>query len=418
MESSAKAALPFIESLARAGIRVEVGCSKRINSGFFSRHCHKRHLYPCPRSDTQGFQKWLIEFLRERSISVVVPVGHYGALATCQIQNEIRRHSRLLMPDLPTFLRAYAKVPTMHTAQSAGVPIPETWFPSEVAGGLEAILPQIVRWPVLVKPSVGVGARGIVLCHTSAELRKQYSDITAAHGLSFVQDFVPPGGMQYKVDVLCDQQQKIVAGIVYGKTRMYPPDGGSSVLNFSAHRPDILESAMCMLRELRWVGLCDFDFVVDPRDNVPKLMEINPRPPESFHMGTSVGMNFPLLMHRLAMGEPVEPVLSYPANRFLRFMAGDLMWFLRASNRQRFNTWPSWFHFFGRDTAYQLFRATDWGPAIGYVLENALGVLDRQTRRERLRLRQGAFPEALTPEGPRLGCMGRTASEKRLPDKL
>ncbi len=393
MESSAKAALPFIECLARAGIRVEVGCSKRLNSGFFSRHSHKRHLYPSPRSDAQGFQRWLIEFLRERSISVVFPVGHYGALATCQIQEEVRRYSRLLMPDLETFLRAYAKIPTMHAAQAAGVPIPETWFPSEVPGGIESILPQITKWPVLVKPSVGVGARGIVLCRTPAELREQYLGITRAHGVSFLQDFVPAGGMQYKVDVLCDQQQKVVAGIVYGKTRMYPPEGGSSVLNFSADRPDILELAVRMLRGLRWVGFCDFDFVVDPRDNVPKLMEINPRPPESFYMGPSVGMNFPLLMYRLAMREPVEPVLSYPPNHFLRFMAGDLLWFLRVNNRQRFSTWPSWFHFFGRDTAYQLFRATDWGPALGYVLETAAAILDTQTRRERLRLRQGAFPE-------------------------
>jgi hypothetical protein len=43
--------------------------------------------------------------------------------------------------------------------------------------------------------------------------------------------------------------------------------------------------------------------------------------------------------------------------------------------------------------AYQLFRATDWGPAMGYMLEAAFGFFDRQTRRERLRLRQGAFPE-------------------------
>ena len=246
MESSAKAALPFIESLAKAGIRVDVGCAKRINSGFFSRHCHQRHLYPCPRTDTKKFQKWLIDFLSSRSISVVIPVGHYGALATCQIQDEIRCHSRLLMPDFQTFLSAYAKIPTMHTAQRAGVPIPETWFPTEVPGGIEAVLPEIMRWPVLVKPSIGVGARGIVLCHTPAELRKRYSEITAAHGECFVQDFVPPGGMQYKVDVLCDQQQKVVAGIVYGKTRMYPPDGGSSVLNFSVHRPDLLESPMRM----------------------------------------------------------------------------------------------------------------------------------------------------------------------------
>ncbi len=72
------------------------------------------------------------------------------------------------------------------------------------------------------------------------------------------------------------------------------PTAGSSVLNFSADRPDILDHAHNMLVHMKWVGFCDFDFVDDPRDDVPKLMEINPRFPESFRMGLSVGIDFPM----------------------------------------------------------------------------------------------------------------------------
>ncbi|NUO81989.1 hypothetical protein HUU05_18095 [candidate division KSB1 bacterium] len=114
-------------------------------------------------------------------------------------------------------------------------------------------------------------------------MRTIYPQISAEQGVCYVQDFVPPGGMQYKVDMLVDDGQRALAGVVYGKTRMYPPDGGSSVLNFSADRPDILDLSRRMLVELKWTGFCDFDFVDDPRDNVAKLMEINPRFPESFN---------------------------------------------------------------------------------------------------------------------------------------
>lgn len=389
MEAQAKAALPVIESLARGGVRVAAGSEKRWNSGFYSRGCRERHIYPSPRDRKTEFQAWLLDFLRRRRIEVLFPVGHYGAPAICEIQDEIRGHTRLVMPDAVTFKAGYEKIPTMRIALAAGVPIPDSWFPADDPNGLEGVLPKISRWPVLIKPSVGVGARGIVWCHSADEVRASFERISAQFGESYLQDFVPSGGMQYKVDMLVDAAQRRLAGIVYGKTRMYPPEGGSSILNYSADRPDILDYAHAMLRHLRWVGICDFDFVEDPRDGQVKLMEINPRFPESFHMGTSVGIDFPMMIYRLARGEPVEPVLDYPKNRFLRFLPGDLMWFLRVDMRRRLSTWPSWFSFFDDRTAYQLCRLRDWGPIIGYLLENLSGLMDPRVLRERLRMDSG-----------------------------
>lgn len=269
------------------------------------------------------------------------------------------------------------------------MPVPRSWFPHEHAGGINDVANLINRWPVLVKPSVGVGARGIVWCQDADELRGRFVDVEREHGESFVQGFVPFGAKQYKVDMLTDAQQCSLAEIVYGKARMYPPEGGSSVLNFSATRPDIVDYAHKMLLELRWVGFSDFDFVDDPRDGIAKLLEINPRFPESLRMGTSVGIDFPMMLYRLAHGEPVTPVIDYPRNRFLRFLPADLLWFLRVDNDRRFGARPSWFAFLDGRTAYQVCSARDFGPIMAYVLENLLTVFDPRLSRERLRLDSG-----------------------------
>ncbi len=390
IEASAKAALPVMESLAKRGLRVAGASSTRMNAGFFSVYCHKRYVYPNCQYHPDGFKEWLIHFLRTVNIEQVFPVGHYGAVAVSEIQDEVRRYSRLVMPEHEIFLKGYEKIPTLETAMKVNVPIPDTWFPGNDASGLEDTISKIERYPVLIKPSVGVGANGIVWCHTPDEIRYHFPRIAGKHGTSYIQDFVPPGGMQYKLDMVVDYDQTYLGGVVYGKTRMYPPDGGSSVLNYTEHRPDILEYAHTILKELKWVGLCDFDFVVDPRDGIPKLLEINPRFPESFRMGTSVGIDFPGMLYNLAHDLPVEPVYDYPANRFLRFLPGDILWFLRVDNKRRFGTWPGWFRFFDSDTTYQLCSIRDPGPIIGYFLENIMCFLfDPVKRQSRLRLDSG-----------------------------
>src|SRR5215510_13219162 len=93
MEAQAKAALPIIESLARAGIRVAAGSERRLNSGFYSRGCRERFIYPSPRNRPDDFKRWLIALLARRRIEMLFPVGHYGALAVSEIQDEIRKYT-------------------------------------------------------------------------------------------------------------------------------------------------------------------------------------------------------------------------------------------------------------------------------------------------------------------------------------
>ncbi len=91
------------------------------------------------------------------------------------------------------------------------------------------------------------------------------------------------------------------------------------------------------------------------------------------------------MLYRMACGEKVEPQTDYAVGKYLRFLPGDLMWFLTAKG-QRFKTRPSFFKFFDADTTYQVLSAKDPGPIMAYVLENLAVLLNPKERAFRFRL--------------------------------
>ena len=195
------------------------------------------------------------------------PVGHVVTDLVARNQEEIRKYTRFVLPAYDIFLHGLDKILTLKAAVRASCTIPKTWYPQDQP--VEEIARE-ASYPVLLKPAVGVGARGITLCHSPEQLLKTFGRIQAEFGNTFVQEFIPHTSVQYKVDAVVDHSQNLLAGVVYAKLRYYPPTGGSSVLNRTEHRPDILELAVRVLKELKWEGFCDFDFITDPRDNTVK----------------------------------------------------------------------------------------------------------------------------------------------------
>ena len=381
LEAQAKASIPILESCADMGLHVIAGSSKRHCCGFYSRAAKERVLYANPEKEQDKCITFLLDFLRNREISVLFPVGDIMTDLVAKHQDRLRKHTRLILPRYDIFVQGRNKTLTLKAAAKAGCPIPKTWYPQEQP--LEKIANEAV-YPVLIKPAISAGARGITFCYNRDELLEKFPRIEELYNESFVQEFIPQTGTQYKADIILDNNQKLLAGVVYAKLRYYPPSGGSSILNKTEKRPDILESAIKVLKNLKWVGFCDFDFVTDPRDGIAKLIEINPRYPESYRATVAAGVDMTKLMYQLAMEQNPVPQLDYLEGRYLRFLFGDIMWFL-TTKENRWIVKPSFFSFFRRDTIYQLLRAKDWGVIIGYMMENMEMLWNRKLRKTRLR---------------------------------
>ena len=364
------------------GLTVIAGSSKRYGCGQFSRSVDHKICYPQPDVDPEKCIQFLLNYLRDNNVEVVFPVGDLMTDLIAKYQEQFRELTSVVLPSYDIFVKGRNKVQTLKTAAQANCPIPLTWSPDDQ--GVEFVIEQIESYPVLIKPAISAGARGIVVCKNAQDIRRHYPAIQEGYGECFIQDFVPQQGAQYKVDAVMDAHQNSLAGVVYEKLRYYPPQGGSSVLNKTVHRPDILDAAVRVMKQLEWVGLCDFDFIQDPRDGVVKLMEINPRFPESFRATVAAGVDMTKILYQLATDQIPDKQLEYRANQYNRFLMGDLMWFLKTKEK-RLRAKPSFFRFWGKGMYYQLIRKNDLGPIWGYLLENLEMVWNKKLRQERLR---------------------------------
>lgn len=373
--------LPIAKSLASKGIEVHVACHKSVCVGFFSRYVSKRIRCPSPLKDEQAFVERILDYVRKEAIDVTIPLGEQPTYLLSTHKESLSQHTKLPLVDIQRYMKCRDKTLTMKTAARIGIPIPKTYYPAEV--GIDEVA-RSVTYPAVIKPNSSDGARGISYPTSPKEMIRLYSESVSEFGPCHVQEYIPHTGRQYKAELMLDDSSEVKAWCVYHKIRYYPPSGGSSTLNSTVSRPDILELAARMLRELRWYGMGDCDFIEDPRDRVPKLMEINPRFTRSIKICLLAGVDFPHLLFRMALGERVPSVLNYKVGTMLRYLPSDVMWFLRSKNR--FRSEPAFFPLLSRSLKDEVISLEDPGPALAYFLSMTAAMLSRRERKARLRL--------------------------------
>ena len=139
------------------------------------------------------------------------------------------------------------------------------------------------------------------------DLLPSYRSVHERFPFPIVQEWIPDGGGIYGFSALLDEASKVKAAFVHKKLRMYPVQGGPSTLGEGVEHPGIMEMGLSLLKSLNWVGVGMAEFKVDPRDGIPKLMEVNPRFWGSLQLAIASGVDFPYLMLRMAKRESFDP---------------------------------------------------------------------------------------------------------------
>ncbi len=352
-----------------------VGESTAIATSFFSRYCSRRVIYPSPIRNPDGFLTYLRRELA-RGYCAIFPMEEVTLLL-------LARHRDLFdglafLPVAPyekiQFVRDKEKL--LKFAMKKGIPCPRTFFfrtPEEVKASR-------FRFPAVVKPRIGSGAFGVRYVNEGQDLLAAYLAAHQKYPLPLVQERIPREGDSFGISALFDEDSKVKAAFVHRRLREYPISGGPSTLRESVLHPELLELGLSLLRALDWFGVAMVEFKMDPRDNTPKLMEVNPRFWGSLQLAISSGVDFPYLIYRMAKGERFEPVLNYEVGLRCRWLLpGDLFHFFRSPNR--FHLSPPFFDFFNQNTCYDIISRQDPGPVLGRVLTLLTLLYDRDMRR-------------------------------------
>ena len=357
--------LAVVRALGRKGVPVTVGESTRLNTAAFSRYCNCAKVYPSPFFKQSEFVDFILKELSSHSYQMLLAMEDKTLELLTPFHSDISKHTYFPSVDHEKLLFTRSKDKILKLAEEKGIPIPKTWYIDHLSqiDDLKDILP----YPVVIKPRKSSGAVGIVYPETPDTFKKQYISVHEKFPFPIIQERIPREGAGYGASFLMDEQGRVKASFVHKRLREFPISGGASTLRESVRHDDIRDMAFSLLKALDWFGVAMVEFKIDPRDGIPKLMEINPRFWGSLSLAIESGVNFPYLLYQMSRGQDVKPVEQYQIGKRCRWLLpGDLLHFIH--NPDRMHMVPSFFNFWDKKTAYDIMSVSDPMPVIGRIL--------------------------------------------------
>lgn len=157
------------------------------------------------------------------------------------------------------------------------------------------------KFPIIKKPSLGSGAKGIIYIENEKEL----SNCKINFKTDFVQERLPnPRDVQAGF-YLC-KQGEVISFYSHKRIRTYPEIGGVTVFSKSSYDYEIKTLGAEVLKQLNWSGFVMIEFLFDKRDGLYKLIEINPRLWGSIMLSEFCGANFLSNYIKGSMGQTIK----------------------------------------------------------------------------------------------------------------
>lgn len=355
--------LPIAEALYKKGYKVILFCETKNSYGYHTRYATNRVLCPEVKDSPSKFHLFLLNYLDNNKVDVILPMNDYSAEYLSKNKDELLKKCKFNIPNYDIFCNGYNKNNLMRLCNECSIPHPMTLDLER--SSTEQIKTMI--YPALIKPNITCGGRGMTPVNNYEEFIDKYPSINKQYGECHLQQFIEPGGKQIEVQLFISQKQELLYSSVMAKDRWYPEKGGSSCCNLSIINDQLVNTCFEICKKLKWHGFCDFDTIEDVKNGDIKILEINPRVPACVRGVMLSGIDYANIQVNDILNIPQEKNLYAPGIR-LRFLGFEVLWFLGSS--QRFKTKPNWFSFFNKNIYYQDFILHDPLPFIFGTLGN------------------------------------------------
>lgn len=323
-DASQRTALYVIRSLGRKGIdvtAVERDVGKYVNLGFASRYVKKRAVLHSVHTEPDLYRKELLKICCGHE--VLFPISMYSLKVVSRYIDEFRKILHVPIVDYETLTKANNTETLIKIANEVGIPTPQTYFIEDINQVKESA--EDLNYPVCIKVKEELGlapAERNVVVASAKELLKKYIRMHRLEPFPLIQEYIKGDSQGYFAIFNQKSEPKVVFG--HRRIREYPITGGPSTFCESYYNPKVMKYGEKLLRALNWCGLAMVEFKVDERDQLPKLMEINPRVWGSMPLAIASGVDFPYLLLKLAIDGDVQELRSFKEGVKLRFLINDI----------------------------------------------------------------------------------------------
>ena len=295
-----------IKALTSKDVNVIAGdTSQRLN--IFSRTNFVRYSSP----KHEGFVQSLYQIIENSDVEVLFPMSNDTVVKISENKKLFGELCEVPVPDYEILLRAHDKLKTARLAESLGIPVPKTYFFDKIGSLIS--FSESANYPLIVKPRMGGGASVYLYkVESKDELLTAYNSNVKNYGPPIIQEYIPGGSEQMRlVDLLFDKKSTPVAALTAKKVREYPVNKGTMTCGVSTYEPELIDLAIKLLKGWSWYGAAEVELKIDPRDGVPKLIEVNPRFWQHLQLSIASGVNLPYMLYKVALNEEIQYLPHY-----------------------------------------------------------------------------------------------------------
>ncbi len=267
-------------SLGEKGIPVYV-VDKGSCLAKHSKYCLK--YFKCPNYKDDEFADFLIELAISEGIQdwVLFPSNDHAVATISKHKKRLEKYFKTNVPDVEVLNKIYDKSELIRTARKVGVPVPET----ESFLFANQLFQNRLKFPVLTKGRNGLTfykatSKKAFIAHSHEELKEQLKKISKKiHlGNTYTQEYIPYDGTNNTISFTAFCVNGEIKSHWMGfKLREHPFRFGTGTFTRSTFVEECLNLSTTLVKELNYSGVCEIEYIKDPRTNLYNLIEINPR---------------------------------------------------------------------------------------------------------------------------------------------
>ncbi|MFZ2800413.1 MAG: hypothetical protein WAZ30_09345 [Syntrophorhabdus sp.] len=296
----------------------------------YSKYCRK--YFRCPDYQTDEFANFLLRLHKTEGLQdwLLLPSNDHAVYTISKNKARLANCYKVITEDIEVIERIYNKRELLQLALGAGIPIPSTFFPLE-----ENPDSVDLRYPVLIKGNNGLSfykrwRHKAIAAENDSDLQRLLRNQLA--GVRpyeyFVQELIPDKYKTVSVTVFA------VKGEVYShwagvKLRSHPISFGTATCCQSVYDAEMLELSKKLISELNYTGVCEIEWLRDPRDNEPKLIEINARTWLWVGLAAKCGVNYPLQIWNYLIKGELPSEVKYATGKIWLNLYTDLFYSLK-----------------------------------------------------------------------------------------
>jgi predicted ATP-grasp superfamily ATP-dependent carboligase len=293
-EGSSTSAREALTILGLAGHAVEICDPDAHCLARFSRFPRRFHRCPGLATDPVAFLVFIQKLLATRRFDVLLPIHEQG-YPLARARQRIEVNVGIALPSFASYRVAHSKAGFSGLLTELGLPQPVT---NQVKSEIE--MRAVMRFPCVVKTSIGTASRGTWLVRDDRDLMQALEGLGANDGFAggvLVQDFVD-GATEKAQAVFC--RGRLLGFHAY--RQLAAGAGGGDARKESVRRNEVRDHLETIGERLHWHGALSVDYILASADGLPCYIDCNPRlvePMSAYLAGTDLVQ----LLLRVSLGE-------------------------------------------------------------------------------------------------------------------